>query len=90
MFDKFKQLKKLRDLQKSLGRERMDVERNGVKVTINGNIEIESVQLNPALDQERQEKAIKDCINDAVKKIQFLVAGKMQEMGNLGLGNLGL
>jgi hypothetical protein len=29
MFDKFKQIKKLRDLQKSLGRERMDVVKKG-------------------------------------------------------------
>jgi len=88
MFDKLKQLKKLKDLQKSLGREKTDVEKNGIKVTINGNIEIESITLNPELDFSRQERVLKDCINDAVRKIQFTVAKKMQEFGNLG--NFGL
>jgi DNA-binding protein YbaB len=84
MFEKLKQLKKLKDIQKSLGREKMDVERDGVKVTINGNIEIESISLNPDLDVSRQERVLKDCINDAVKKIQFVVAQKMSGLGNLG------
>jgi len=88
MFDKLKQLKKLKDLQKSLGREKTDVEKDGIKVTINGNIEIESITLNPELDFSRQERVLKDCINDAVRKIQFTVAKKMQEFGNLG--NFGL
>jgi DNA-binding protein YbaB len=90
MFDKFKQLKKLKDFQNSLGKEKMEVEKNGVKVTINGKIEIEDIRLNPELDKERQEKAVKDAINDAVRRMQYVVAGKMQEMGNMGLGNLGL
>jgi DNA-binding protein YbaB len=88
MFDKLKQLKKLKDLQKSLGREKTDVEKDGIKVTINGNIEIESITLNPELDFSRQERVLRDCINDAVRKIQFTVAKKMQEFGNLG--NFGL
>lgn len=84
MFQKLKQLKKLKDIQKSLGKEKMDVEKDGVRVTINGNIEIESITLNPELDVNRQEKVLRDCINDAVKKIQFVVAQKMSEFGSFG------
>lgn len=84
MFQKLKQLKKLKDIQRSLGKEKMDVEKDGVKVTINGNIEIENIQLNPELDVSRQERVLRDCINDAVKKIQFVVAQKMSELGSFG------
>lgn len=84
MFEKLKQLKKLKDIQKSLGKEKMDVEKDGIKVTINGNIEIESITLNPGLDVARQEHVLRDCINDAVKKIQFVVAQKMSELGAFG------
>lgn len=84
MFEKLKQLKKLKDIQKSLGKEKMDVERDGVKVTINGNIEVENIKLNPELDLSRQERVLRDCINDAVKKIQFVVAQKMSELGGFG------
>ena len=85
MFDKLKKLKQLRDLQKSLGKEKTDIERDGVKVTINGNIEIEEIRLNPGLDTDKQAKILKDCINDAVKKMQYAIAQKMSEFGNFGL-----
>ncbi len=84
MFQKLKQLKKLKDIQKSLGKEKMAVEKDGVKVTINGNIEIEAISLNPALDVSKQERVLRDCINDAVKKIQYVVAQKMSELGSFG------
>jgi DNA-binding protein YbaB len=80
MFDKIKKLKQLKDLQSALGKERMDVEKNGVTVTINGKIEFENIRLNPELDQDKQEKAVRDCVNEAVKKIQFKVAQRMSQM----------
>lgn len=85
MFDKLKQIKKLREIQKSLSKERADVEKDGIKVTINGNIEIEEIRLNPELDTARQAKVLKDCINDAVKKMQYVVAQKMSQFGNFEL-----
>lgn len=84
MFDKLKQLKKLKDLQKELGKEILDVEKDGVKVTLNGRIEIENIQLNPALEKDRQEKVLKDCLNDAVRKMQMKLAQKMGQMGGFG------
>lgn len=86
MFDKLKQLKKLKELQNALGKERVDVEKSGTRVTINGKMEIENILLNPELDREKQERILCDCLNDAVKKIQFKVA---QQMANLpGLGGM--
>ncbi|MCF7820467.1 MAG: YbaB/EbfC family nucleoid-associated protein [Candidatus Pacebacteria bacterium] len=91
MFNKLKQFKDLRSqaktMQKALADERVNEEKNGVKVTLNGNLEIEEIKLNSELSQEASEKAVKDCINDAIKKAQKLMAKKMQEMGGFpGLG----
>ena len=43
-------------------------------------MEVEELRLNPALDQQTQEKILKECINDAVKKIQMIVAQQMMKM----------
>ncbi len=88
MFDKIKQLKKLRDLQNELGKEKTIIEKDGTNIRINGKMEVEYIALNPELSKERQEKVLKDCFNDAVKKMQMKMAQQMQKMGNLG--NLGL
>ncbi|OGS44866.1 MAG: hypothetical protein A2539_03825 [Elusimicrobia bacterium RIFOXYD2_FULL_34_15] len=85
MFDKLKQLKQLKDLQSMLSQERVEVEKDGVKVVINGKLEVESVQVNPALDKEKQEKILKDCFNDAIKRINFSIAQKMAKIPGMGL-----
>jgi len=77
MFDKLKQLKQLKELRDSLSKETEEVEKQGIKVVINGNIEIEDIQLNPDLSIEEQEKILKECINEAVKKIQMVLTNKM-------------
>jgi DNA-binding protein YbaB len=85
LFNKLKQLKQLKDLQDSLGKEVTEAEKDGVKVTINGKFEVQSVTLNPALEKEKQEKILKECVNDAIKKVQMAVAKKMSSMPGFGL-----
>lgn len=77
MFDKLKQLKELKDLQDSLSKEKVEFEKNGIKVVVNGKMEIEQIKLNPELSMEEQEKKLQECINDATKKIQMAAAQKM-------------
>ena len=79
MFESLQKLKQLKELKDSLEKERIEVEREGVKITVNGKMEVEEIKLNPELDQTQQERAIKDCINEAVKKIQMIVAQKMMQ-----------
>lgn len=91
MFSKLKQLKDLRDqakkMQSVLGQESVSEEKNGVKITLNGNMEITQVEINDSLSKEALQKAIKDCANSAIKTTQKLMAKKMQEMGGFpGLG----
>lgn len=88
MFDKLKQLNKLRNIQKELEKEKTIVEKDGVNVRINGKMEVEYIALNPELSKEKQEKVLKDCFNDAVKKAQMKMAGAMSKLG--GLSDLGL
>ena len=77
MFDKLAQIKQLKELQDSLKDERVSVEENGVSLTINGKMQVEEITLNENLDKQDQGKALKECFNKAMKKIQMSVAQKM-------------
>ena len=88
MFDKLKQIKKLRNLQNELSKEKIIIEKDGINIRINGKMEIEYIAINPELEKSRHEKVLRDCFNDAIKKIQIKVAEQMQKMGSLG--DLGL
>jgi len=91
MFSKLKQFKDLRDqakqMQNLLAQENAEgsAEWGKVKVKINGNQEILSVQIEPELlsanDKEKLEIAIKDATNDAIKKVQRIMAEKMRSAG---------
>ena len=80
MFDKLKQLKEFKDLQDKLSQEKVEVEKQGTKLIMNGKLEVEEIILNSALSKEEQEKIIKECFNDGVKKIQMSAAQKMFQM----------
>jgi len=85
MFDKLKQIKQLKELRDSLSQEREEIEKEGIKVIINGKMEIEDIQLNSDLSKEEQEKILKECINEAVKKIQMVLTSKMSQMSGFDL-----
>lgn len=84
MFDKLKDLKKLKDLESSLGDERVEKEKNGIIVVVNGRAEIVSISLNPELDKENQEKYLKDCINEASRDAKMIMAKKAAEITGFG------
>ena len=58
MFDKLKQLKQLKELKDSLSQEKAEVEKRGVKIIVNGKMEIEEIHLNPDLNKEEQEEEL--------------------------------
>ncbi len=80
MFDKLKQLNDLKKIQGQLEQEEAEVEKNGVKVVINGKLEIKEIILNEELTKEEQEETVKNCINEAMKKMQMAAAQKMFKM----------
>lgn len=85
MFNKLKHLKDLRNqaktMQNVLAEEKISIERGGVKVTMNGNMEIISISINEDLAKDSLEGILTDCVNEAIKKTQKIMAQKIQEMG---------
>ena len=87
MFNKLKQIKDLRDqakkMQTALSGERATAEKNGIKITMNGNMDVIALTIEEILPKEKLENSMKDCINDVIKSTQKLMAKKMQEMGGI-------
>ncbi len=85
MFNKLKQIKDLRSqaktMQSMLADETVTAEKNGITITMNGNMEITDVKLPENTDNAKLEKSLAACLNDAIKKTQKIMAKKMQEMG---------
>ncbi len=87
MFSKLKQFQDLRSqaktMQNALAQETITEEKNGVRVVLNGNMEITSLTINESLSKSSQEETLKNCINDAIKRAQRLMAKKLQDMGGI-------
>jgi hypothetical protein len=91
MFNKLKQFKDLRNtakqMQTMLAQESADGEAawGKVKVKINGNQEVLDVQIDPELltvdNKEKLQGALKDATNDAIKKVQRIMAEKVRQSG---------
>lgn len=85
MFNKLKHLKDLRNtakqMQNALANESVTINRGGVQVSMNGNMEITKIIINEDLAKESLEGVLADCINEAIKKTQRIMAQKMQAMG---------
>ncbi len=80
MFEKLKQIGKLREVQKSLEGEEVEIEKNGTRVVLNGSLKVVSVSLNPGLEKEEQEKILTECFNEGMEKIKSSMAQKFQSM----------
>ncbi len=100
MFNKLKHLKKMRSQAKHMESELGEVHGEGsaawgkVKMVVDGNRNIQSVSIHEELlkpaEKKKLEEAIQEAHKDALKKMQFKLAKKLQEMGGLdALKNLG-
>ena len=91
MFNKLKQFKDLRDQAKqikdTLAQETVEgsAEWGKVKIKLDGNQEVLNVEIDPELltsdNKDKLESAIKEATNDAIKKIQRIMAEKMKQSG---------
>lgn len=84
MLDQLKQFMELKKIKDVIDKIEKEVEVNGVKVIINGKLQIKAISLNPDLDQVRQEQAVKECVNAAFMQIQQEITAKMRS-ANLGI-----
>jgi len=93
MFEKLKQMKELRDRAKMIQQRLREIEiradsANGrVRVTMNGNQEIQRLQIDPdylrQADRARIEQELAQTINEAMKKSQQAMASSFRELGGL-------
>jgi DNA-binding protein YbaB len=87
MFEKLKQLKDLRDqaktIQNALAGVMINEEKNGVKIAMDGNMNVKSIALEKEMSKEELEKVLPNVFNEAIKKAQRAMAEKMKGMGGL-------
>ncbi|MDD4476973.1 MAG: YbaB/EbfC family nucleoid-associated protein [Patescibacteria group bacterium] len=93
VFSKLKQFKDLREqgkkLQGAMEKESITVNAAGNKIalTMDGNLQITGLAIDDEMmspdKKEKLQSAIKDAHSEAIKKIQRIMAGKMQAMGEL-------
>ena len=99
MFQKFSDLKKAKALQKTFAEEKVEMEDQGLKVVINGNMKIEEIHLDPQLKAEEQAERLKaqieqkareeakEIIERAKREIELEKKGAISELRNATLEN---
>jgi len=65
-------------LKQAIEAEVIEVEENGIKITIGGDLKIKRISQN-----DTEDNALKDAVNNAIRKAQELQVLKMKEMGEL-------
>lgn len=95
MFNKLKQFKQMRDqaknLQQTLSTEHVEATAawNKINVAMDGNLSVTSVTIDPELltadNKQKVEDGMKEAFNDAVKKVQRIMASKLKEQGGLDM-----
>ena len=87
MFNKLKQFKDLRNraktLQNALAQESVDYEKSGIKIVMNGNLEITSLTVNSKLALNSLEGILSEVINETIKRAQKLMAKKVRDLGGI-------
>lgn len=91
MFQKLKQFRELRhtakQLQRELAENRVTVERNGITVELDGNLDVHRVTLPPGVDHDELTRRLPEALNHAIDKAQRIAADKIRQRGGLeGLG----
>ena len=81
VFDQIKKIAELKKLQDSLKKEKVTVERNGITVEMNGEFAVEDIKLNPDLGIEKQQEALKQCLNEARQEVQKKMAKSLMSAG---------
>jgi DNA-binding protein YbaB len=84
IFDKLKDIKKLKDLESELSKQVFEGEREGIKVIMNGKSEIISISLNTELEKSRQEQILKDIINETGNNAKMVMAQKAAQITGIG------
>src|SRR3990167_4877368 len=89
LFSKLKTIKDLRSQAKEMQTILKDVlvehEHKGSKVSLDGNMEVQSLALNQERSPADLQNDVKELMNDALKKTQRKMAEKMRASGKMNL-----
>jgi len=96
LFSKLNQIKDLKEkaktLQNTLAGETVSLDKNNTALVMDGNQKIVKLDINPELltadKKTKLEETIMDLHNDAIGKVQRLMAEKMRSMGNFNIPGL--
>lgn len=87
MFNKLKKFKDMRSkaktLQNALSEKKIEIENKGIKIIIDGNQKITSIVIRQDLKPNEIERILPDLLNDGIKKVQKIMADKIQSMGGM-------
>jgi len=87
MFHKLKQFKDLRSqakqMQSTLSEEQVEVDMKGITLKMDGNQKVLSFKISEELSVKDVERVMPDVIDSAIKKVQKVMAAKMQSMGGM-------
>ena len=97
MINKLKQFKDLRSqaktMQSALADEETTVNEGGVTLTMSGNLEVTGVAIDDEMmtinKKTKLQESIKSAHKSALKKMQRVMATKMQEMGGMDFPGMG-
>ena len=78
MFDKAKMLAQAYKLKKAVEAETIELEENGIKITVSGDQRVKFLSVNGM-----ENKVLVEAINKAMKKSQETAAKRMKDMGGL-------
>ena len=70
MFDKIKEMNKLRQLQNAIKKQKITLKNEGIEVIMRGDFEVVSITLNPELETEKQEEILMGLLKQAREKMQ--------------------
>ena len=93
--DMYKLQKKAKQVKKDLKNLHIEVELDGVKVTVSGEQKVVGIEVSPELlnseSKEKLQKALTDSINKAIEKSQEVAAEKMKDvMDQMGINLPGM
>ena len=75
MMDNVKMMANAYRLRQAIEDEVVEIEENGIKITIGGDLKVKKISLNNA-----ENNTLKDAINNAIRKAQEVQVLKMKEM----------
>ncbi len=91
IFSKLNQIKDLKaqakNMQNTLAQENIEVEKNGISLKMDGNQKVLSVNIKENLDNSTIENILPELFNDALRKIQKIMAEKIKN-GEISMPDL--